>query len=197
VKEIGILKDSLHAKVGEISIVRSKHEKTVKEYERELGALRKLNEDKLAQQQKALEAARHAENNAAIENEFLQRELLDEASKNRRLIKEKRVEGNDGLVTTPKKKKAQPHRDGFDDNEIQMLSPSKMSPSKFQKRSFGSPSKPGKRKRKTDDSPAGQLQLQVEDSFNIESQLMSTTFNEALVAKLAIRDDRYDASIAF
>jgi hypothetical protein len=133
-----------------------------------------------------------AENNAAVEKEFLQRELLDEASKVRRLTKEKQAENNDEPATTPKKKKAQPHRDGFDDDEMNFLSPSKNSPSKFQKRPFGSPAKPGKRKRKTDDSPAGQLELHVEDTSGTETESRPGVLEDGLIARLQIRDDRYD-----
>jgi hypothetical protein len=118
----------------------------MKEYEREMAALRKLNDDKLAKQQKALEAARIAEKNAATERDFIRQDLAEESERVRRLNRQKATEKKDvtSEVTTPKKKKTFSHRDGFDDDEIEILSPSKISPSKFQRRNVGSPSKPGK-----------------------------------------------------
>jgi len=188
------LQDDLNAKTGEIAIVRSKQEKTAKEYERELVALRKLNEDKLAKQQKALEAARIAEKNAAIERDFIKQDLAEESERVRRLNKAKEVEKKDGLgVTTPKKKKALPHRDGFDDDEIEILSPSKISPSKFQKKTTGSPSKPGKRKRKTADSPAGALEVVASDEPpTTEPEQKAAVLDEAIIARLGNQDDQFD-----
>jgi hypothetical protein len=192
------LQDDLNAKTGEIAIVRSKQEKTAKEYERELVALRKLNEDKLAKQQKALEAARIAEKNAAIERDFIKQDLAEESERVRRLNKARGVEKKDGPgpVTTPKKKKALPHRDGFDDDEIEILSPSKISPSKFQKRTTGSPSKPGKRKRKTVDSPAGALEVVAADEpSTAEPEQKPAVLDEAIIARLGTQDDRFDVRV--
>jgi hypothetical protein len=169
----------------------------VKEYEREMNALRKLNEDKLAKQQKALEAARIAEKNAATERDFIRQDLAEESERVRRLNRQKVVEKKDGadLVTTPKKKKTFSHRDGFDDDEIEILSPSKISPSKFQKRNAGSPSKPGKRKRKAIESPAGALEvIHVEEPAAVETDQKATVLDEAIIASLQIQDERFDVS---
>lgn len=175
--------------------MRSKQEKEIKEHERELAALRKQHDDKVSQQLKALEAARTAEKNAAVERDFLKRDLAEETGRNRQLLKDKGMQKSEGPVSTPKKQKKLPHRDGFDDDEIEVISPSKVSPSKFQKRLAGSPSKPGKRKRKTVDSPAGKLDIHVEAPPETELEAKSSVLNEALIASLAIKDDRYDVSL--
>ncbi|CZS89244.1 related to protein UVS-3 (presumed DNA repair and checkpoint control protein) [Rhynchosporium agropyri] len=190
-KERNSLKNDVNSKAGEISIVRTKHETTIKEYEREMAAQRKLGEDKLAKQQKALEAARIAEENAATERDFIKRDLAEETELVRKLNKA-RDTGKKGLdVVTPKKKKANPLRDGFDDDEIEIISPSKLSPSKFQKRNVGSPSKPGKRKRKAVESPAGALQV-IHSEESTESIQQAPMLDEALIARLGIQDDRFD-----
>lgn len=193
-KERNALKNDVNSKAGEISIVRSKHDTIVKEYEREINAQRKLGEDKLAKQQKALEAARIAEKNAATERDFIKRDLAEESERVRKLNKARDAEkrGQD-LVSTPKKKKALAHRDGFDDDEIEILSPSRVSPSKFQKKAAGSPSKPGKRKRKTAESPASALQV-IQSEESTESIQQGPILDEALIAKLGIQDDRFDVS---
>ncbi|KAG4433559.1 hypothetical protein IFR05_010955 [Cadophora sp. M221] len=191
-KERNALKVDVSSKAGEISIVRSKHETIIREYEREIAAQRRITEDKMANQQKALEAARIAEKNAATERDFIKRDLAEESERVRKLNKAREAEkkGLD-LVTTPKKKKALPHRDGFDDDEIEVLSPSRISPSKFQKRNAGSPSKPGKRKRKTAESPASALQV-IHSEKSTESVQQTPILDEALIAKLGIQDDRFD-----
>lgn len=159
-------------------------------------AQRKLGEDKLAKQQKALEAARIAEKNAATERDFVKRDLQEESERVRKLNKAREAESKGGAesVTTPKKKKTLAHRDGFDDDEIEILSPSNISPSKFQKRNAGSPSKPGKRKRKTIESPAGALQVihPEEQAVAAQNESKFSDLDEALIAKLGIHDDRFD-----
>lgn len=192
-KERNTLKNELNAKSGEIAIVRSKQEKTVKEFERELIALRRLNEDKLVKQQKALDAARIAEKNAATERDFIKRDLAEESERVRRLNKAKELEKRNDVVTTPKKKKVLPHRDGFDDDEIEILSPSKISPSKFQKRHGGSPSRAGKRKRKIVNSPAGALEVIQPDEPHA-ADTNAPILDEAILAKLNLQDNRFDVS---
>jgi len=168
----------------------------MKEYEREMAALRKLNDDKLAKQEKALEAARIAEKNAATERDFIRQDLAEESERVRRLNRQKAAEKKDvtSTVTTPKKKKTFAHRDGFDDDEIEILSPSKISPSKFQKRNVGSPSKPGKRKRKAIESPVGALEVIQIDEPAVQPEQKGTILDEAIIASLQIQDERFDVS---
>lgn len=169
-----------------------------REHEREMAALRKLSSDTQAKQQKAIEAARIAEKNAATERDFIKQDLAEESARVRKLNRQKATEKNDGpsLVLTPKKKKTFSHRDGFDDDEIEILSPSKISPSKFQKRNFGSPSKPGKRKRRTVESPAGALEvIQDDESSAVVPAQKTTVLDEAIIASLQIQDERFDVSL--
>jgi hypothetical protein len=162
-----------------------------------MAAVRKLHSDSLAKQQKALEAARIAEKNAATERDFIKQDLAEESERVRKLNRQKVAEKKDipSLVSTPKKKKTFSHRDGFDDDEIEILSPSKISPSKFQKRNFGSPSKPGKRKRKAVESPAGALEVvQIDETSAVASDQKTTVFDGSIIASLQIQDERFDVS---
>lgn len=181
------MEQTLNAKAGEVAIVRSKQEKEAKEHERELNSLRKLNEERLAKQRKELEAARIAANNAATERDFVKQDLA-ESERVRRL---NRTTERKDLTTTPKKKKTLPHRDGFDDDEIEIISPSKLSPSKFRSRN-ATPSK-GKRKRKSVESPTPGLDLVQNDEpiqeFVPEPALI---FDDTILARLEIQDDRFD-----
>ncbi|KAH8809166.1 DNA repair protein-like protein Rad26 [Xylogone sp. PMI_703] len=159
-RERNELIETVNAKAGEIAIVRSKQEQTVKQYEKELANVRKLNTEQLAKQEKALEAAKIAEKHAAIERDFIKQDLAEESERVRRLNRAREIEKKEaaGIATTPKKKKTLTHRDGFDDDEIEVLSPSKLSPSRL-RRTVASPSKlAGKRKRKVD-SPVAALDV--------------------------------------
>jgi len=152
----------------------------------------------LAKQQRALEAARIAQQQAATEREFLKQDLSEEAERVRRMrAREIAEKMEDAGPTTPRKKKVFPHRDGFDDDEIQIVSPSKASPSKFQKRP-GTPSKAAKRKRKAFDSPIAPLEVVTsEKSFQEEAKQTVPILDEALLARLGIQDDRFDVSLAW
>ena len=110
-----------------------------------------------------------------------------EAERIRRLNKAEKKDS----VTTPKKKKSLPHRDGFEDDEIEVLSPSKISPSKFRNKN-GTPTKPGKRKRKAVESPLAPLEVHVEEPAAAEPEQKISIFDEALLARLGIQDDRFD-----
>lgn len=194
-EELKGLQDDRDAKNGEIAILRSKNESTLKEKDREIEALRKSKEDEIAQLKKTIETQRQEAANKAIENGFQEKERKDAEAKVRRYEAERKAGKHNGPVTTPKKKKIHTHRDGFDDDELQILSPSKASPSKFQKRPY-SPSKPGKRKRKLDDSPAGKLDIHREDAPQVIVEVRDAPLSEALIAQLDITDDRYDVSTA-
>ncbi|POS85650.1 hypothetical protein EPUL_002776 [Erysiphe pulchra] len=97
----------------------------------------------------------------AIVRNFIKRDLAEESERVRRLNREKEREREANLITlsTPKKRKNLPHRDGFDDKEIKCLFSSKSSPSSSRKGRFGSPSR--KQKNKATQSPF--------DSSNINS----------------------------
>ena len=197
-RERDILKEDLNAKAGEIAIVRSKQDKAAKEHEREMTTVRKLNEEKMSKQQRALEAARIAQQQAVTEREFLKQDLSEEAERVRRLRAREAAEKKDSEeFATPRKKKSFPHRDGFDDDEIQVVSPSKASPSKFPKKP-GTPSKATKRKRKAVDSPIAPLEvINFEKSFQEEAKQKVPVLDKALLAKLAIRDDRFDVRLYY
>ena len=189
------MKADVNNKTGEIAIVRSKQEQTVKQYERDLLAVRKQNEENIAKQAKALEAAKIAEKNAATERDFYKQDLAEESERVRRLSKAKSSEKHGANLTTPKKKKAQAHRDGFDDGEIELLSPSKASPSRFQKRLGGSPSKAGgKRKRKAVESPVAALEVLQDEATVDKADDRHPILDESILASLSMQDDRFDVS---
>lgn len=183
------LMQDLLARTGEISIVRSKQERQVKEHERELTALRKLNAENFTKNQKAIEAAKEAEKTRANELEFAKRDLFEESEKVRSLIRQKEKVALGIEVTTPKKDKTSAFRDGFDDDEIR-------SPSKFNERKSNqsSPRKLGaKRKRKGQESPAPPLDVAPgETATSQHGQTDGLIPGDSLSERLVKPDDSLD-----
>lgn len=166
------------------------------EHERELTSIRQLNAEKLAAQQRAIEAAREAEKTKATELEFAKKDLLEEAEKVRNLkrskLKDKPITAE--TVTTPKKNKSATHRDGFEDDEVQLISPSKFA---GRRSNGGTPTKAGfKRKRKVNDSPIAALRVEHEESMDDKVRSDAPMLDEALVERLKQPDDRLDVSHA-
>jgi hypothetical protein len=93
------------------------------------------------------------------ENQFLKQDLTDEGAKVKDLqrnLKGKEKAAKEGPATTPRKLTSLPLRDGFDDDEIAVVSPSKSG----RRSKKGTPSAGAKRKRRvTHDSPIPALEL--------------------------------------
>ena len=153
------------AKAGEISIVRANQMKTSKEHEKQMAALQKLHADAAVRQKAEIENARAERERIATENRFLKRDLIEETEKARQLQRAAKgtVSTTHGrTVNSPKKGTGATLayrgniRDGFDDDEIQDVSPSKIAT-----RSKAMTPKAGaKRKWKAvDDRPGQPLQL--------------------------------------
>lgn len=189
------MEQDLTVKAGEISIVRSKQEKAAKEYEREMTAIKKLNAEKLAKQQEAIKAAMEAEKNAATELEFVKRDLLEESEKVRSLrrSKDKEKDGASEPIATPKKNRTLAYRDGFDDDEIQIISPSKFH---ARRSNPSTPTKAGtKRKRKGQDSPVVSLEVEQHQTPQVEpAQVPVMILDETLLERIRNPDDRLNVS---
>lgn len=193
------------AKAGEISIVRANHAKTAKEYERRLKTAEKMYADEAARQKTQIESAKAELQNITTENMFLRKDLNDEGEQSRMLRRNlKNVAGgktvptkttaNRSLVTTPKKHKPLPFRDGFDDDEIMVVSPSKAAP----KAQRGTPKIGDKRKRKVaEDSPGQPLQLsQSREKDTVQDGREPNTQQEdAALQNLGREDGRFPVSL--
>ncbi|KAL2036605.1 hypothetical protein N7G274_010631 [Stereocaulon virgatum] len=160
--------DSAYAKAGEIAIVRANATKVEKEFQLRTHSLQKLHADEAARQRIEVEKAKAELQKIATEKDFLENDLADGTKQIRNLqraIKKggEKVTGKENHPTTPRKSKALPHGDGFDDDEVQRLSPSRLV-----LRSKASTPKGGtKRKRKpTEDSPVKPLELAEPGQLN-------------------------------
>lgn len=159
------LENDLNSARGEVSIVRSKHDKSVAAHDAEIARLKKQNTEALAKQERLVEAAINAEKAASTELQFTRQDLREELQRS----KKQRTESVQSGTSTPRKNKANGRKnvaDGFDDVEILP------SPSKGQGGAKGKNKVPvvapgertpsrGKRKRPVVDSPV--TALEVED----------------------------------
>jgi hypothetical protein len=149
-RELAEAKMLAETKAGEIAIIRSKQTRMVEEYDRQLAALRKSMTDEATKHREEVEAAMSEGKMLATENIFLQHDLAEEAHQLRNYKTKHRAEEKAPPVT-PRKSRVLPFRDGFDDDEIAAVSPSKSAA----RSKRATPTVPGKRKRQASvDSPA-------------------------------------------
>lgn len=111
-------------KSGEIAIIRSNQAKLAENYDRQLAALRKAMADAAEKHKGEVEAARAERKMLVTENAFLRQDLNEEAMRINNLKAKNKPEEKAPPVT-PKKSRVLPFRDGFDDDEMVAVSPSK------------------------------------------------------------------------
>ncbi|CAD0110609.1 unnamed protein product [Aureobasidium uvarum] len=144
---------------GELSIIRSKRDKDAKEHELQLQALNKSRADDAVKQKADLDAKKKEIEAYETNNRFLEHDLAQARHERAKRLKPTRT--NTGRLTR-QPSQSLPYRDGFDDNEIVNLSPSKP-----KDRSKSSTPKVGeKRKRNAVASPAPHLQLNPQPSLS-------------------------------
>ncbi|KAH2565765.1 hypothetical protein KXV42_001479 [Aspergillus fumigatus] len=152
-EELAAAKSMAETKAGEIAIIRANQAKLVENYDRQLAALRKAMAEEAAKHKEEVEAARAEGELLATENAFLKQDLAEETMRINNLKAKSRAEDKAPPVT-PKKTRVLPFRDGFDDDEIMAISPSKSAKSKRT-----TPTGPGKKKRKLDSGSPTPLPL--------------------------------------
>lgn len=162
-QELEDAKSNAESRAGEIAIIRSNQAKLSKNHDSQIAALRKAMEEEVRNHRAEFEASREESKRALTENAFLKQDLVEETNRLHGLrLKAKGKLEEKSAPTTPKKSKALPLRDGFDDDEVAMLSPSKSSGGRAKR---GTPHGPGKRKRRTtQDSPIPVPALQLSES---------------------------------
>lgn len=164
-QELAAAKSMVETKSGEISIIRSNQAKASQNYDRQLATLRKAMADAAERHKGEVEAVRAERKMLVTENAFLRQDLTEEAIRINNL-KAKGKPEEKGPPVTPKKPKTLPFRDGFDDDEMIAVSPSKSTGT----RSRGTSSLvPGKRKRATSQDSPTPLQLSPQAERVVEA----------------------------
>ncbi|ERF75749.1 hypothetical protein EPUS_01579 [Endocarpon pusillum Z07020] len=154
-KELQTAKSTVMTQMGEISIIRANQAKDSTGFDRQLVALKKSIQEEAEKHKRDIEATNKRSEKISNDNQFLQHELKEELEKIKALQKnlrdkEARLAKGDSTegVTTPKKTRQLPLRDGFDDQDIAIVSPVKSG----RKSKPGTPTNAGKRKRKVPDA---------------------------------------------
>jgi hypothetical protein len=151
--------DENQRKAGELSIIRARQLKLAKEHEDQLQALNKSHADDAAKQKADMDAKKKEIEAYETNNRFLEHDLAQARDERAKRLKPTRT--NTGKLTR-QPSQSLPYRDGFDDNEIVTLSPSKP-----KDRSKSSTPKVGeKRKRNAPASPAPRLELNAQPSVS-------------------------------
>ncbi|KKY21454.1 putative dna repair protein rad26 [Phaeomoniella chlamydospora] len=160
-KDLHAANSSVQTQRGEISIIRANQAKASRTYDRQLAALKKAAEEEAAKHKAEVEAAREESERVATENRFLQQDLAEEAKKAKEIrhnLRTKPDDNNNSPLSTPKKTRTLAYRDGFDDDDIRMVSPSKGA----RKSKKTTPTAGHKRKRQAlMDSPVAPLVLET------------------------------------
>ncbi|KAL8910624.1 MAG: hypothetical protein Q9172_007810 [Xanthocarpia lactea] len=133
-----IAEDAALAKAGEIAIIRANQSKSEKTYESKIQVLQKLHLEEKARQRLEVERAVAEKQKITIEKGFLQNDLAEGNEQIRNLQRAVRAKAsttkaasdkdgeNVGLPVTPKKNKSLSHGDGFNDDEMQLMSPTRL-----------------------------------------------------------------------
>lgn len=151
--------DEKQRQAGELSIIRARQKKLAEEHEFQLQALNKSHADDAAKQKADLDAKKKEIEAYETNNRFLEHDLAQARDERAKRLKPTRT--NTGKLSR-QPSQSLPYRDGFDDNEIVTLSPSKP-----KDRSKSSTPKVGeKRKRNAAASPAPHLQLNAQLSVS-------------------------------
>ena len=187
-------RDATLAKQGEISIVRANQEKAVKEYERRIAAMQKQHTDETTRWKTELEAGKKERERMNTDNRFLQHDLAQEVEKGKRLTGPGKARTAVNGIGTPKrnKKSTQGLGDGFDDDEVRMVSPSR---SREKEKSREQTPRAGtKRKRPANDSPVPALSFsQAPAAVNGDHTVSrETSFPSQAITAPAKEDGRFE-----
>lgn len=154
-QELAMAKSMVETKSGEIAIIRSNQAKVAQNYDREVAALRKAMADAAEKHKGEVEAVRAERKKLVTENAFLKQDLTEEAMRVDQIKARNKSEEKVPPVT-PKKSRILPFRDGFDDDEMIAVSPSKSTGTRSK---AASSLVPGKRKRTMSQDSPTPLQL--------------------------------------
>lgn len=115
--------------------MRANHEKTTKEYDRRMTDILQIHANETAKQKAELDALRKEREKMETEKRFLEHDLVQQTERTR-AVKKNVHDGQDSMMRgkesaqsspagTPSKRRIMPFRDGFDDDEVMLMSPTK------------------------------------------------------------------------
>ncbi|KAI7703915.1 hypothetical protein KC353_g13804 [Hortaea werneckii] len=188
------------AKQGEIAIVRANQEKSMRDFERRIAGMQKLHAEEAARNKAELDKGRKQREKLETEGRFLQHDLAQEAERARRTngAGKGRTTASAAATAarnrgqeTPKRAKKNGLGDGFDDDEVRIVSPSRSR----EKSKDATPKQGAKRKRTANDSPVTALSFaQPAASLRHEGseQTQTPAEQQVLVVESIRTGDPYD-----
>ncbi|RMY73753.1 hypothetical protein D0862_14237 [Hortaea werneckii] len=187
------------AKQGEIAIVRANQEKAMRDYERRIAGMQKLHAEEAARAKAELDKGRKQREKLETEGRFLQHDLAQEAERARRTNGAGKGRMTASAVSavrnrgqeTPKRAKKNGLGDGFDDDEVRIVSPSRSR----EKSKDATPRQGAKRKRTANDSPVTALSFaQPAASLRHEGseQTQTPAEQQVVLVETARTGDPYD-----
>jgi hypothetical protein len=121
--------DTASLQKGEISIIRANLEKETRIFDRQIGALKKSMEEESAKHSAQVAALNEKNNSLMTRYKFLQEEHNQEVQESKSLRQRLRdrplADSAASPATTPRRGAASSLRDGFNDDDIMLVSPSK------------------------------------------------------------------------
>ncbi|KAI1613180.1 hypothetical protein EDD36DRAFT_256899 [Exophiala viscosa] len=191
-RELRNVKDAALMQKGEISIIRANFDKESKVFDRQIGSLKKTMEEEQARHTAVMNAMVQKNNNLTTQYNFLQQEHqqgLQETRTLKQRLKE-RPQSEGGPVTTPKHGVMSSLRDGFEDDDVMVVSPSKSN-----RRS--KPPTPSERKRKADGtSPIKPLVLRPTAPSTLEKPAQEAPQMERVI-QIVRKDKRAEKNLRF
>ncbi|KAF2228236.1 hypothetical protein BDZ85DRAFT_255636 [Elsinoe ampelina] len=195
-KELDDAKVDATTKAGAIANLRSRNERTTKDFEAKLAVLRKEQADERAKLRSEIQTAKNDQEKIKTSNKFLEHDLADERERSKRLRGATNGVARASAApmtrsVTPKKTNKHGFADGFDDHEIIAISPTK----RLEKDRPGTPKAGNKRKRNAVGSPAAVPNgspMMIESPARAESNEDHLELEAATFSKLAIKDEQID-----
>ncbi|GAM84593.1 hypothetical protein ANO11243_025890 [Dothideomycetidae sp. 11243] len=193
------LQTDIVTKDGAIANLRSRNQRTAKDYEEKIQSLQKLHGEESSRLKAEVRAARNDEDNVRISNRFLEHDLAEERERTKKLKATNKNQSAGSAATTSKtvaspalkKDQSFTFRDGFDDHEIVSSSPTKVRNGDR----HGTPKAGQKRKRNavispavnTENSPIPSLSplKQHPSDLNLDQEI-------AALSLLSVRDEHID-----
>ena len=165
--------DQAFAKAGEIAIVRANASKLEKEYDGRVKDSQQRHAVEAARLQKELEDLRDQLKRLSTEKEFLEKDVAEGTVKIRSLQRDAQRAAARSEVTgtkangkvSPKRQRRSGLADGFDDEDIMPMSPSKL----VHRTKGGTPKAGSKRKRKAADDSPTKRSLEFDQPINVDS----------------------------
>ena len=194
-RELEVARSTIMTHKGEIGIIRANQAKDASEFNKQLTTLKESMQAEAEKRKQDIDATNRRGEKVSIENQFLEHELRSEVEKSKALqmnLKAKETHAPDAAGTdqppAPRRVQRLPLRDGFDHEDVAVVSPSKTG----RRSKPGTPTKAGKKKRKVPDTNSVPALTLHRSSVAVpkDTENEGTKLDDARQTNLAFRQNR-------